>query len=56
MKKGRRYDTSGIVEAEFEPGSGRRVLKNLIGVKRKREMDQIEALSMVIEKCTNSGH
>jgi cell filamentation protein len=47
MKKGRRYDTSGIAEAEFEPGSGRRVLKNLIGVKRKREMDQIEARELL---------
>lgn len=43
MKKDKsRYDTSGLIEGQFEPGSGRRVLKNLLGIKRKREMDQIE--------------
>jgi cell filamentation protein len=47
MKKGQRYDTSGIDEAEFEPGSGHRVLKNLLGIKRKREMDQIEARELL---------
>jgi hypothetical protein len=30
-----RYDPSGLVEAQFEPGSHRRVLKNLLGIKRK---------------------
>lgn len=30
-------------EVEFEPGSRRRVLKNLLGIKSKREMDQKEA-------------
>ena len=38
-----RYDTPGLVEAQFEPGSCRRVLKNLLGIKRKREMDRVEA-------------
>ena len=42
MKSGGRYDTSGLVEAQFEPGSNKRVLKNLLGIKRKREMDQAE--------------
>lgn len=40
---GNRYDISGLVEAQFEPGSRRRVLRNLLGVKRKRELDSIEA-------------
>jgi len=31
------------VEAQFEPGSGGRVLRNVLGITRKREMDQIEA-------------
>jgi cell filamentation protein len=43
MKKHGRYDTSKLTEAQFEPGSRRRVLKNLLGVKRKREMDRLEA-------------
>src|SRR3972149_6366738 len=43
MKKGGHYDASGLIEAQFEPGSHGRVLKNLLGIKSKREMDQIEA-------------
>lgn len=42
-KKSNRYDTSALTEAQFEPGSGKRVLKNLLGIKSKREMDRIEA-------------
>jgi cell filamentation protein len=42
--KGRgRYDISGLEEAKFEPGSTGGVLKNLLSIKRKREMDRIEA-------------
>jgi len=37
-----RYKTTGLIEAEFEPGSHRRVLKNLLGIKSKRKMDQLE--------------
>lgn len=37
-----RYDTEGFVEAEFEPGSHKRVLKNLVNIKSKREMDALE--------------
>jgi len=37
-----RYDTSGLIEGQFEPGSGRRVLKNLLGIKSKREIGQVE--------------
>jgi len=43
MKKGGHYDASGLIEAQFEPGSRGRVLRNLLGSKSKREMDQIEA-------------
>ena len=43
MKKGGRYDVSTLPEAQFELGSGGRVLKNLLGIKQKREMDQVEA-------------
>jgi len=44
MKKDKsRYDTSGLIDGQFEPGPGGRVLKNLLGIKRKREMDQVEA-------------
>ncbi len=43
MKKTGRYDVSKLPEAQFEPGSHGRVLRNLLGIKRKREMDRVEA-------------
>lgn len=43
MKKVGHYDVASLIEAQFEPGSHRRVLKNLLGIKSKREMDQVEA-------------
>jgi len=43
MKKGGHYDASGLIAAQFKPGSHGRVLKNLLGIKSKREMDQAEA-------------
>ncbi|MEN8262795.1 MAG: Fic family protein [Nitrospirota bacterium] len=42
MKKRGRYDVLHLTEAQFEPGSRMRVLKNRLGVTRKREMDRIE--------------
>lgn len=38
-----RYDTSGFVEAQFQPGSRGRVLKNLLGIASKKEMERVEA-------------
>jgi cell filamentation protein len=37
-----RYDASGV-EAEFEPGSKRRVLRNLLGIRSVREMERAES-------------
>ena len=42
-----RYGVSGLAEAQFEPGSGRRVLKNLLGIRRKREMDRMEGIEQL---------
>jgi cell filamentation protein len=42
-----RYDVSGLVEARYEPGSHRRVLKNLLGIRRKREMDRLEGIEQL---------
>jgi cell filamentation protein len=42
-----RYDVSGLVEAQFEPGSHRRVLKNLLRIRRKREMDRLEGIEQL---------
>lgn len=47
IKKGRRYDATGFVEGQHEPGSRRRVLRNLVGIKTKREMERVESLEQV---------
>ena len=39
-----RYGTDHLVEAQFEPGSRGRVLKNLPGIRGKRQMDALEAV------------
>ncbi|OQX17746.1 MAG: hypothetical protein BWK76_09765 [Desulfobulbaceae bacterium A2] len=47
MKKSGRYDTSTLLEDQHEPGSRGRVLKNLLGITSKREMDAREALEQM---------
>lgn len=42
-KNSDRYDTSQLIEAQFKPGSRGRVLRNLLGITSKREMDKAEA-------------
>ena len=42
MRQQGKYDTEGLPEAQFEPGSRGRVLKNLRGITSKREMDETE--------------
>ena len=39
-----RYDVSGLIEAQCQPGSRGRVLRNMLGITRKREMDEAEAI------------
>ncbi len=46
--RGKKYDVSGLPEAQFEPGSSGRVLKNLLGIKNQREMDRVEAVATAI--------
>lgn len=47
MRRKDRYDTADLDESQFEPGSRRRVLKNLLGITSKREMDQLEGREQV---------
>ena len=47
MAGGDRDDASGLGENRFEPGSHERVLKNLLGIKSKREMDRMEGREQV---------
>ena len=54
-----RYDTNGLEEGSFEPGSHGRVLKNKLGITRKRDMDEVEtrehfrALNIFLETYDN---
>lgn len=47
MKKKGRYDVSGSVEAQFEPGSNDTVLKNKLGIVDPKEMDRVEAEGLI---------
>ena len=47
MRRKDRYDTADLDENQFEPGSRHRVLKNLLGITSKREMDQLEGREQV---------
>lgn len=42
MTKSFRYRTSHLIEDQFEPGSRGRVLRNLLHIQRRREMDVLE--------------
>lgn len=46
MKPTDRYDTSSLPEAQFEPGSQGRVLRNKLGIKSKRAMDEVETIAL----------
>lgn len=41
-----RYHTDNLKETQFEPGSRGRVLKNLVGIRSKRAMDEVEAVKL----------
>ena len=41
-----RYDTGQLTEDQFERGSRGRVLKNLLGIRSKRAMDEMEATKL----------
>lgn len=46
-----RYDVSGLPEAQFEPGSDKQVLRNLLGIRSRSDMDHTEALAL--ERATD---
>jgi len=43
---GKKYDVSGLSEAQYEPGSRQLVIKNMLGIKKKSEMDRLEAVAL----------
>lgn len=47
MRRKDRYDTTGLEQDQFEPGSQSRVLKNLLGITSKRQMDRVEGQEQV---------
>ena len=47
LKKPDRYNTARLIEAQFEPGSRGRVLRNLLGITSKRVMDQTEGKAYI---------
>ena len=47
MKQKDRYDTAHLDEKQFEPGSRRRVLKNLLHITSNRDMDRLEGREQV---------
>ena len=46
MKKEDRYNVSGLREAQFEPGSNEQVLRNRLGIKSPKEMDDTETRAL----------
>jgi cell filamentation protein len=46
LEKDGRYDVSGLPEAQFEPGSDEQVLKNRLGIKPPKKMDDAEARAL----------
>lgn len=44
MKKSGKYSTSALIEDQFEPGLRGRVHRNLLCIKSKRRMDEVEAV------------
>jgi cell filamentation protein len=47
MKQSGRYDTAGLEENEYEPGSNNSVLKNLCGITTVAGMEQAETLALL---------
>ena len=46
MRKSGRYDASDSSEAQYEPGSSGEVLRNRLGIKSKKKMDDVEAKAL----------
>jgi len=46
LKKGGRYDISGLVEAQYEPGSKNTILRNLLEIIDPDEMNRLEARAL----------
>ena len=47
MKNSNKYNTTGMIEAEYEPGSNNKVLKNLLSITSKEQIDFIESQALI---------
>lgn len=47
MKKSGRYDTTGLQEDTWEPGSNGTVLHNLLAITSRPAMDRVETKELV---------
>ena len=52
MKKSGRYKTDSLVEDQYEEGSDGLVLKNLLHIKDKREIEEVETRELYRVNCT----
>ncbi len=50
-----RYDTSTGIEGQTQPGSRGRVLRNLLGITRKTELDELEFRSLLAAQDAMNG-
>jgi cell filamentation protein len=47
MRRTNRYDTYGMIEDQYEPGTRKRVLKNIPGIRRKKELEALETSELL---------
>ncbi len=47
MKNSNKYNTTGMIEAEYEPGSNNKVLKNLLAITSKEQIDFVESQALI---------
>jgi len=47
MRRTNRYDTYSMIEDQYEPGTRKRVLKNIPGIRRKKELEALETSELL---------
>jgi len=47
MRRLNRYDTYGMIEDQYEPGTRKRVVKNIPGIRRKKELEALETSELL---------
>ena len=47
MRRTNRYDTYSMIEDQYEPGTRKRILKNITGIRRKKELEALETSELL---------